>query len=100
MILKCEFTTNHFQVIVNINKITTKELLVSGVIVTTEPYEVVFDSLINDIIIDRNILVNNKFDKTIIEINKQDVFNRILNFQIIGNIKDIESLTFKSKNIA
>jgi hypothetical protein len=100
IILKCEFTTNHFQVIANINNIATKEELVSGIIITTEPYEVVFDGLINDIIIDKNILVKNKFNQTIIEINKQDVFNRILNFQIIGDIKDIESLTYKNKNIA
>ena len=78
IILKCKFTTNHYQVSANINKITTKEELVNGIIITTEPDEIVFDSLINSIIVDKNILVKNKFDKTIIVINKQDVFNRIL----------------------
>ena len=94
IILKCEITTNHFQVIAKINKLTTKEELVCGIIITTEPYEVVFDGLINDINIDKNIVVKNKFDKTIIEINKQDVFNRILNYKIIGDNNEKEILTY------
>ncbi|AGC78545.1 hypothetical protein LX97_03495 [Nonlabens dokdonensis] len=96
IILKCKFTTNDFQVSVNINQITTKKELVNGIIITTEPDENVFDSLIKNIIIDKDILIKNKFDKTIIEINKQDVFNRILNYQIIGDKKDIESLKYKN----
>jgi len=95
IIVKCEFTTNHFQVIANINKITTKEELVSGIIITTEPDEIVFDNLISDVVIDKNILIKNKFEKTIIEISKQEVLNRMLKYQIIGDKKDIEMMTYK-----
>ena len=95
IILKSDFTTNHFQVIATINRISTKKELVTGVIITTEPYEVVFDSLIDTILIDKNILVKNKFGKTILEISKSDVFNGVLNYQIIGNKEDVDRLNYK-----
>lgn len=95
IILKSDFTTNHFQVIATINRISTKKELVTGVIITTEPYEVVFDSLIDTVLIDKNILVKNKFGKTILEISKSDVFNGVLNYQIIGNKEDVDRLNYK-----
>jgi hypothetical protein len=95
IILKSDFTTNHFQVIATINRISTKKELVTGVIITTEPDEVIFDSLIDTVLIEKNILIKNKFGKTILEINKSDVFNGVLNYQIIGNKEDVDKLNYK-----
>jgi hypothetical protein len=95
IILKSDFTTNHFQVIATVNRISTKKELVKGVIITTEPYEVIFDSLIDTVSIDKNILIKNKSGLTIIEINKKDIFNGVLNYQIIGNKEDVDRLKFK-----
>jgi hypothetical protein len=83
IILKGDYNTNHFQVTLTINKLSTKEELVNGIIITTEPDEIVFDTLIDKIIIDKNIQIKDEFDKTIVEINKQDIYNRRLNFEII-----------------
>lgn len=94
IILKSDFTTNHFQVIATINRISTKKELVTGVIITTKPDEVVFDSLIDAVLIEKNILIKNKFGKAILEINKSDVFNGVLNYQIIGNKEDVERLNY------
>lgn len=98
IILKSHFTTNHFQVIATINRISTRKELVSDVIITTEPYEVVFDSLIDNVLIDNDITIINKFGKTIIKINKKDLFNGVLNYQIIGNKEDVDRLKYE-KNI-
>jgi hypothetical protein len=99
IILKSDFTTNHFQVTAIINRISTKKELAKGVIITTEPDETIFDSLINSVLIDKNVLIKNKFDETIIEINKKDLFNGVLNYQIIGDKEEVDRLKYE-KNIA
>ena len=73
IILMSEVTTDYYQVILKVVKISTKEILVEDILLKTEPNEVVFDHLIKSIEISEDILFKNKFEKTIITISKKAV---------------------------
>lgn len=85
IVLTCEFTTNYFQLIVTINQISTKKELVKGVILRTEPDEVVFEGMFKDIKVDKEIIITDSTDSTIVIINKENVFKGYLSYVIIGD---------------
>ena len=95
VILNCEFTTNYFQLVATINQISSKKELVKGVIMKTEPDEVVFEGMLKDIIFDKDIILTDKSDSPIIVINKEAVFNNRLDFKIMGDIEIKKILTYK-----
>ena len=95
VVLNCEFTTNYFQLIATINQISTKKELVKGVVMKTEPDEVIFQGMLKDIILDKNIILTDKSNSPIIVIDKKDVFNNNLTFSIVGDLEIKKMLTYK-----
>lgn len=96
VILTCEFTTNYFQLIATINQISTKKLLVKGIVIKTEPDEVLFDKMFKDIYIDDNIIITDSSDSPRIIIDKNKIFAGKLNFEIQGDKEIQEILSYKS----
>ena len=84
IVLKSEFTTDFYQVILKITQISTKKILIEDVIIKTDPDEIAFDYLIKSVEIQDNILIKNKFEKTIIEISKKEALKGKLEI-ISGN---------------
>jgi len=91
--LTCEFTTNYFQLIVTINRISTKKELVKGIIIRTETGISIHQGLYKDIIIDKDIIITDRSDSPRIIIDKEKIFTGILDFEIQGDneIKEILS---------
>lgn len=82
VILKCEFTTNYFQLIVTINQISTKKELVKGIVMKTKPDEIHFDKMFKDILVYENfIIITDACDSARVLINIEDAkkgfFNKI-----------------------
>lgn len=94
IILACEFTTNYFQLIATINQISTKKQLVKGVVIRTEPDEVLFDKMFKDIYIDDNIIITDSSDSPRIIIDKEKVFTGKLDFEIRGDKEIQEMLSY------
>ncbi|MBP1165003.1 MULTISPECIES: hypothetical protein [unclassified Chryseobacterium] len=57
VVLKCEFTTNYFQLIATINQISTKKELTKGIVIKTKPDEIHFDKMFKDIVVYKNFIV-------------------------------------------
>lgn len=95
VILNCEFTTNYFQLVVVINQISTKKELAKGIVMKTEPDEVVFEGLLKDIVFNKDIILTDKSDSPIIIINKEAVFKQKLNFKIVGDKEMKKMLTYE-----
>lgn len=95
VILTCEFTTNYFQLIATINQISTKKLLVKGIVIKIEPDEVLFDKMFKDIYIDDNIIITDSSDSPKIIIDKNKIFTGKLNFEIQGDKEIQEILSYK-----
>lgn len=95
VILNCEFTTNYFQLVATINQISTKTELVKGVVMKTEPDEVVFEGMLKDIIFDKDIILTDKSGSPRIIINKESVFKQNLNFTIMGDTEIKKMLSYE-----
>ncbi|MCQ4142566.1 hypothetical protein [Chryseobacterium sp. EO14] len=96
IILTGEFTTNYFQVVTTVNQLSKKKELVKEVIIRTEPDEIVFENLIKDFkLIENQIEIINKFDDVILTINIDKLFERILDFNVIGNKKFKKDLSYR-----
>lgn len=95
IILTCEFTTNYFQLIIIINKISIKEELTRGVVIKTQPNEVLFEGMFKDVFIDENIIITDESNDPIIIIDKADALNGKLNYKINGNEEIVEILSYK-----
>lgn len=97
VILNCEFTTNYFQLIATINQVSTKRELVCGVIIKTEPDEICFEGMYKDIIINGyDIIITDKSDSPRIQINKDKVFDGILDYVVIGDKEIVDMLSYIS----
>ncbi|SUP53874.1 Uncharacterised protein [Weeksella virosa] len=95
VVLTCEFTTNYFQLIATINQISTKKQLVKGVVIRTEPDEVLFDKMFKDIYIDDNIIITDSSDSPRIIIDKGKIFAGKLDFEIRGDKEIQEMLSYE-----
>ncbi|CAM1343844.1 hypothetical protein [Tenacibaculum amylolyticum] len=93
VILNCEFTTNHFQLVAIINQISTKKELAKGVVMRTDTGSFIHEGMYKNILIDKDIIVTNGSDKPIIKINKKAALKGELKFKILGDkeIKEILS---------
>lgn len=94
VILTCEFTTNYFQLIATINQISTKKQLVKGIVIKTEPDEVLFDKMFKDIYINDNIIITDSSDSPRIIIDKRKIFTRKFSFEIRGDKEIKEMLSY------
>ena len=95
IILKCEFTTNYFQLIITIKQMSTKQVLVNGIIIKTEPDEIFFDKMYKDIFINNdNVIITDASDSPRIIINKKKVFMKKLSFQIRGDKSIKKTLSY------
>jgi hypothetical protein len=91
-ILTCEFTTNYFQVVAIINQISTKKELIKGIVLRTEPDEVLYEKMFKDILIVKNkIVIVDASDSPRIVIKKDKAMDGILEFEIIGD-KEIRDM--------
>lgn len=95
VILNCEFTTNYFQLIATINQISTKKELIKGTILKTEVGVSIHQGMYKDIIISKDLIITDSSDSPRIKINKNDVFNGILNYTIIGDLEIKNMLSFE-----
>lgn len=85
VILFCEFTTTYFQLRVKINQISTQKELVNGIVIKTEPDEVLFEKMYKDVILDKNIIITDNSDSPRVIINKLKIFDGKLVFEIMGD---------------
>lgn len=95
VILICEFTTNYFQLIVNVNQLSTKMELASGVVMRTETGISIQQGMYKSIIIDEDIVITDRSDSPRIVINKAKVLNGELSFLINGDKEIQEMLSYK-----
>lgn len=80
VILKCEFTTNYFQLIATINQISTKKELVKGIVMKTKPDAIHFDKMFKDVLVYENfIIITDACDSAMALINIEDARNGIFN---------------------
>jgi hypothetical protein len=87
IILSCEFTPRYFQLVATFNQISKRDELTKGVILRTEPDEVVFEGMFKDILIDKDIIITDKAGYPRIQIKKADLFKKKLTFAIKGDPK-------------
>lgn len=71
IILTCEFTTNYFQLVITVNRISNKTELVKGTIIKTDPDEIVFEKTFKDVYVDDNIVITDRFDRPLIIVDKR-----------------------------
>lgn len=91
VILECEFTTDHFQVILIANQLSTKKELVKGVIIRTEVGVSIHEGMYKDILIENDIIITDRADSARIIININDVFKGKLTYTINGS-KEIQEI--------
>jgi hypothetical protein len=90
--LTCEFTTNYFQLVLSISKVSTKELIVEGPILRTEPDEVLFEGMYRDVlIVADSLVVTDSSDSARIVIDICSALQRELRFDIVGD-KEIQEI--------
>lgn len=84
--LNCSFTTLDFKLVATIKRLSTKEVLCSGVVLQTEPDELCFDKEFKDILIDgRNIVITDFLDRPNILINLDRATEKTLTFVKLSN---------------
>lgn len=83
IILTCEFTTNYFQLVITVNRISTKTELVRGPVIKTEPDEIVFEKTFKEVYVDDHIVITDRFDKPLIIIDKGKALAGELCFEIL-----------------
>ncbi len=84
--LKCYFTTLDFNLIATVKRISTKEELCSGVVLKTDPDEIHFDHMFNDILVDeKNITITDFLDKPRILIDMTKALNKELAVKILAD---------------
>lgn len=94
--LTCQFTTNYFQLVITINRISTKKELISGVIIRTEVGVSIHEGMYKDIVIVGNeIIITDKTDSPRIRINKTKVFDELLDYVIMGDKEIVEILSYQ-----
>ena len=67
----------------------------AGVVMKTEPDEVIFEGMLKDVIFDKDIILTDKSDSPIIIINKEAAFKQILNFKIVGDMEMKKMLAYE-----
>ncbi|WP_192350260.1 hypothetical protein [Algoriphagus sp. Y33] len=95
IILMCQFTTDYFQLVILINQISLKKELINAVLLRVEPGVSIHEGMYKDIIIKKDIVITDKSDSPRIVINKNDVYKGVLNYEIIGDDKVKEILSYK-----
>jgi len=93
--LNCEFTTKHFQLVATISQISTEKELIKGIVLRTEPDEVLYDKMFKDILIENNkIVITDASDSPRIIMKKEDALNGFLKFDIRGDKEIKEMLSY------
>lgn len=96
VILTCEFTTNYFQLVATVNQISTKKELVSGVLIRTEVGVSIHEGMYKDVLIKNDeILITDKSDSPRIRINKEKVFEGVLDYVVMGDKEIVEMLSYQ-----
>ena len=99
IILTCNFTSEYFQLIITIYKLSTNEKLLSEIILQTEPDPVLFEGMFNDVMIKNDsIIITDKTGCSRIIINKNNALKGILKCEIIGDKEIKKILTFGLNN--
>lgn len=100
IILDCKFTTLDFELIVTVNKISNKKQLITGVIIRTLPYEIYFDKIFRDILIDTDdIIITDASDSPRVKINLTDALNEKFNFKLVGDDLEFNKLLSYKGNV-
>lgn len=95
VVLNCYFTTLDFRLEAVINKISTKEELCSGIVIRTEPDEILFDKMFKDILVDKkNIIITDSSDSPRILINLKKALNKEFDSKLRGDNELIEILSY------
>lgn len=86
VILDCKFTSFDFQLVISVNKISTKEKLVTGTIIRTLPDEIYFDKMFKDILVDNDyLIITDASDSTRVQIDLKEILNKKFNFKLVGD---------------
>jgi hypothetical protein len=93
--LICEFTTNFFQLRIIVKQLNKKEELLNGIIMRTEAGNSIHEGLYKDIIINKNLIITDSTDSPRIIINKEKLFEGVLDFTINGDKKTKRILSYK-----
>ncbi|WP_343321135.1 hypothetical protein [Sphingobacterium multivorum] len=89
IVLRCEFTSSYFQLITMVSQISTKEKLVEGIAMRTEPDEVLFDKMFKDILVDdKSIIITDSSDSPRVLIDLKDVKRGVFNKKFAPYIYD------------
>jgi hypothetical protein len=78
-----------------VNKITTNELLINGVVMRTEAGASIHEGMFKNIIIENDIIVTDKSDSPRIIINRKAVLDKELVFEINGDSEIKEILSYE-----
>lgn len=86
IILKCEFTSQYFQVRLIANSIKWKKKIVEGIVLRTEPSPFTFDGFYKDVVmIEDKIIVTTKFKSWLFFIDRERLLNGFFSIGIQGN---------------
>ena len=86
VILDCKFTSFDFQLIASVNRISTKERLVTGTIIRTLPDEIYFDKMFKDILVNgESIFITDVSNSIRVEINLKEILSKKFNFKLVGD---------------
>lgn len=95
VILTCMFTTNYFQLVASFIHISNKRELVNGILIKTEAGVSIHEGTYKDVLIEDDIIITDKTNNPIILINKEKIFEGVLDFSIIGDEAIREILSYE-----
>lgn len=95
VILNCYFTTFDFKLTATVSKISTNEELCSGVVIRTEPDEILFNKMFKDILLnEKNIIITDASDSPRILIDLSDALNKKFTYKLKGDKELKEILSY------
>ena len=86
IILKCEFTSQYFQVRLIANSIKWKKKIAEGIVLRTEPSPFIFDGLYKEVVmIEDKIIVTTRYKSLLLFIDMEKLLNGVFSLGIQGN---------------
>lgn len=93
--LDCFFTTNYFKLVATISKISSKQILVSGTIISTRPDEVFFQKMFKDIVLEgTRLIVTDASDWPRVTIDLTSALKGKLRYKVHGDREVVKILSY------
>lgn len=97
--LNCYFSSYDFKLEISVKRISTSEILISGIIIRTLPHENYFDKMFKDIVIENGSLIvtyANNNPRVIIQV--ENILKRKFQFELIGSDEIKKILSYNGHN--